>query len=90
MSMTPGYFHRKQKNDETRGTPWLLGYSFPHLLIANTWQLEVLVTALPLVSVRLYIHRTSKTIKIQILDIQFQWHYLLCNNSTPFLLHKLP
>ena len=24
----------------------LLGYSFPHLLIANTWQFEILVTAL--------------------------------------------
>lgn len=40
MSMTPGYFKRKQKKKRT-SKPFML-----HLLIAYSWQLETLVKAL--------------------------------------------
>ena len=48
MSKTPVYFHREQK--EMKPTPKLPGCSVPHLLIAYTWQLEILVTSLPWVA----------------------------------------
>ena len=46
MSITPGYFHRKQKENKTQKTSWLC--SIPHLLISYTQQLEILATALVL------------------------------------------
>ena len=50
MSMIPVYFHREQKENETNSqTPWLFS-SGPHLLIAYTLQLEILVTSLPWVA----------------------------------------
>ena len=60
--MNPDCFRMKQKDDETKGIPWLF---ISHLaIVANTRQLEILGTPLPLVCVQLHIHHTSKKIKI--------------------------
>ena len=49
--MTPVYFHNEQKENETNSQdPWLFS-SGPHLLIAYTQQLEILVTSLPWVAI---------------------------------------
>ena len=43
MSMSPGYSYRKQKEIEPKELP---SFTIPLILIAYTWQLEILATAL--------------------------------------------